>query len=96
MQDDYWRGTMQYLVALRSAGVFVAGAGLEAPAHARAVRFEGGQAVVQDGPFADTKEQLGGLFMIEVPDMTVALQWASRFPQRPGLIIEVRPHLPGD
>jgi hypothetical protein len=92
-QDDYWRGTMQYLEALKRAGIFIGGAGLQPPAQVRSLRFDDGKAHVQDGPFADTKEQLGGLFTIDVPDMDTALAWAARFPPRPGLIVEVRPHL---
>ncbi|MGO4831570.1 YciI family protein, partial [Rhizobiaceae sp. 2RAB30] len=49
---------------------------------------------VQDGPFADTKEQLGGFFIIDVPDMDTALKWAARYPSGPQGGVEVRPNLP--
>jgi hypothetical protein len=50
--------------------------------------------VVQDGPFADTKEQLGGYFVVEVDDLDVALGWAQRCPALDGGSCEVRPLLP--
>ncbi|EGI78588.1 YciI family protein [Hylemonella gracilis] len=95
-QENYWGGTMRYLKALKDAGVFVGGAGLQPPSMATTLRFEQGKHLVQDGPYADTKEQLGGLFIVNVPDLDTALEWAARFPQRPGLVIEVRPNLPND
>ncbi|MCG2584929.1 YciI family protein [Massilia sp. TS11] len=94
--DAYWSGTMAYLQALKEAGIFVAGAGLQPPASATTIRFSDGRPQVQDGPFADTKEQLGGFFIISVPDLDQALDWAARFPQRPGVVVEVRPNLAHD
>ncbi|MFZ5443581.1 MAG: YciI family protein [Myxococcota bacterium] len=93
-QQAYWAGTMHYLAALKDAGVFVGGAGLQPPETATTLRLADGQYRVQDGPFADTREQLGGLFIIDVQHLDEALQWAGRFPQRPGIVIEVRPNLP--
>lgn len=49
---------------------------------------------MQDGPFADTKEQLGGYFVIEVPDLDAALAWAARAPSASCASVEVRPVLP--
>ena len=49
---------------------------------------------MQDGPFADTKEQLAGFFIIDVPDIDAALKWAARYPGGPGGGVEVRPALP--
>src|SRR5260221_85301 len=46
-----------------------------------------------DGPYADTKEQLGGYYLINVPDLDTALEWAARIPAAPGSVIEVRPNL---
>lgn len=87
-----------YLQALREAGVFVGGAGLEAPPAATVLSANGNGWQVQDGPFADTKEQLGGLIMIDVPDREHALEWARRFPALPGRKIELRANLipPGE
>lgn len=95
-QESYWGGTMQYLKALKDAGVFVGGAGLQLPQAATTLRHADGKHLVQDGPFADTKEQLGGFFIIDVPNLDTALEWAARFPQRPGGAVEVRPNLPHD
>jgi hypothetical protein len=92
----YWSGVAHYLEALREAGIFVGGAGLEPPETARSVVIEEGRHVVQDGPYAEVKEQLGGLFLIQVAGMTEALEWARRFPVRPGQIVEVRPTLRDD
>jgi len=49
---------------------------------------------VQDGPYADTREQLGGYVVLEVPDLDTALDWASRCPVFPGGAVEVRPVMP--
>ncbi len=50
---------------------------------------------MQDGPYADTKEQLGGFCIIEVPDLDTALDWAARYPAGPQGLVEVRPNLSG-
>lgn len=94
--EAYWSGTMVYLKALRDAGIFVGGAGLEPPASARTLVSRDGKRQIQDGPFADTKEQLGGFFLIDVPSWEVALEWAGRFPRPDAASIEVRPVLPED
>ena len=67
------------------------GKGLEPPSTATTVRFRGGERTVQDGPYADTKEQLGGFFIIDVPDLDTALEWAARCPAITGGAVEVRP-----
>lgn len=82
-----------YAKALKDAGVFVSGAGLELPDRAATLRFQDDRRRVQDGPYADTKEQLGGFFIINVPDMQTALDWAARCPHSPDGVIEVRPCL---
>jgi hypothetical protein len=83
-----------YMKAMRDAGIVVAGAGLEKPETASSIRLGNGGHRVQDGPFADTKEQLAGFFIIDVPDLDTALKWASRYPAEPGFGVEVRPNLP--
>lgn len=87
----FWGAFLPYVKALQEAGVVVAGAGLEPPGAAATVRLGGGRQV-QDGPYADTKEQLGGFFVLDLPDMDAALDWAARCPV--GAAIEVRPALP--
>lgn len=83
-----------YMKALQEAGIVVTGAGLEPPTTATSLRPATSGHRVQDGPFADTKEQLGGFFIIDVPDMDTALKWAARYPAGPGGGVEVRPNLP--
>ena len=73
------------------AGAFIAGDGLQPTTEAKTVR--GGrdeERVVTDGPFAETKEQIGGFYLLECKDMDEALEWAKRVPIRDGAI-EVRP-----
>ena len=89
----YWARWPSYKQALVDAGVFVSGAGLEKPETATTVKLVGGQRQVQDGPYADTKEQLGGFFIINVPNLDAALAWAAQCPVEPDDVIEVRPVL---
>ncbi len=95
-QAAYWAGTMAYLQALKEAGIFIGGAGLQPPATATTLRRAKGELVLHDGPVADTKELLGGLFIVNLPDLDAAIQWAARFPDRDGVVVEVRPNLPHD
>jgi hypothetical protein len=83
-----------YLKALSDAGVRIAGAGLESAATATTLRMRDGKRLVQDGPYADTKEELGGFLLIEVPDLDRALEWAARCPSLETGVIEVRPAFP--
>lgn len=91
---EYWASWSGYIDALRAAGVMEAAGGLLPPATSTTVRLREGQRLVQDGPYADTKEQLGGYFVIEVPDLDVALQWAARCPSAAYASVEVRPLMP--
>lgn len=95
-QDAYWTSTMAYLAALKEAGVFITGAGLQPPATATTLRRANGELTVQDGPIAETHEMLGGFFVVDVPDLDSALQWASLFPDHHGVAVEVRPNLPNE
>ncbi|MEO0373281.1 MAG: YciI family protein [Cyanobacteria bacterium P01_A01_bin.17] len=80
-----------YSKALMEAGVIAGGAEL-CPANTGTTLFiKGGQRKVQDGPYADTKEQLGGLFIVDVPDVETALDWAARCPAASKCGVEVRP-----
>lgn len=90
----YWGAWMAYAKAVRESGTFVGGAGLELPAAAATVRLRGGQRQVEDGPYADAKEQLGGFFIIDVPTLDAALEWAARSPAAAEGSVEVRPVLP--
>ncbi len=89
----YWGAWQAYAEALKQAGVLRGGAGLEPPATATTVRVRGDRRLVQDGPFAETKELLGGFFQIEVDDLDAALAWAARCPSSSDGSTEVRPLL---
>ena len=90
-ERDAYKGAWQaYADALRHAGVMAGGKGLESPSTATTVRFRDGERTVQDGPYADTKEQLGGFFIVDVPDLDAALEWAARCPVNLGGAVEVR------
>ena len=90
----YWGGWTAYIQALQQAGIVVNGDGLQPPYTATTVRVRDGKRIVQDGPFADSKEQLGGYFIIEAPDLDTALDWAARAPSAASASVEVRPVLP--
>jgi hypothetical protein len=96
-EQDYATGKINipafaaYAQALSEAGVLIAATGLQPSRTATTVRVQDGQRNVQDGPFADTKEQLGGFYVIDVPDLDTALEWAARNPAASLGGIEVRP-----
>jgi len=92
-RDAYWGAYRAYTKALADAGVMVGGAGLQPPPLATTVRLRDGKRQVQDGPFADTKEQLGGYYVIEVPGLDQALDWAARCPSASSGSVDVRPNL---
>src|SRR5215468_8075544 len=80
-----------YGEALQAAGIFVGGAGLDSPQAATTVSLRGGKRQVHDGPYAETKELLGGFGIIDVPDLDTALEWAARHPAAGYSSIEIRP-----
>jgi hypothetical protein len=82
-----------YVRALDEAGVRVAGAGLESATTATTLRVREGKRLVQDGPYADTKEELGGFLLIEVPNLDKAIEWAARCPSTEMGASEIRPAL---
>ena len=90
----YWGGWTAFIGAMAQAGIIVKGDGLQGPHTATTVRVRDGKRTVEDGPFAETKEQLGGYFVIEVPDLETALEWAARAPSASSASVEVRPVLP--
>ncbi|WP_158922095.1 YciI family protein [Acidisphaera sp. S103] len=83
-----------YAEAMVQAGVMVGANRLRPTETATTVRSPGGKTQVLDGPYAETKEQLGGYFMIEVPDLDTALSWAERCPTVGHGVVEVRPVWP--
>jgi hypothetical protein len=76
---------------LREGGSFVYGDPLDDPGTARTVRFDGTTPIVTDGPFLETKEALGGFYVIDTASPTEALELAARVPRSPGLVVELRP-----
>lgn len=83
---------MAYRAALADAGVYVGSNRLEPATTATRVHVTpDGKTAVLDGPYADTKEQLGGYFLIDVPDLDAALTWAARCPAASHGVVEVRP-----
>jgi hypothetical protein len=76
---------------LQAAGNWVFAGGLHPPSTATVVRSQGGQVVTTDGPFAETKEQLGGFWVITAPDLDAALAWAAKGSEACGQPVEVRP-----
>ncbi|HEC10653.1 MAG TPA: YciI family protein [Acidimicrobiales bacterium] len=80
-----------YTEALVSAGALVAGDPLQGVDTATTVRVRDGETSMTDGPFAETKEMLGGYYLIDVPDLDTALDWAAKVPLAPYGSVEVRP-----
>ena len=76
---------------MEAAGAFVLSARLSSPAEAKVVRPSGGRIRSTDGPFAETKEHLGGFYLLEAPDLDAALLWAAEVTSAIGEPIEVRP-----
>ena len=80
-----------YTQSIRDDGSFVAGEALHPTATATTVRVRDGQVVTTDGPFAETKEALGGFYLIDAPDLDAAIASAARIPGARYGCIEVRP-----
>ncbi len=76
---------------VKAAGAWVFAGGLQAPETATVVRIENDQPVLTDGPYAESKEQLGGFWVIEAPDLDAALVWAEKGARACGNVVEVRP-----
>ena len=91
---EYQAAYKAYIKAIYEGGVAVGGSGLQDTATATTYRLVDGKRQIQDGPFPDTKEQLAGFFLIDVPDLDKALEWAARCPSTAmGGIVEIRPAL---
>jgi hypothetical protein len=80
-----------YAKALDSAGVLISAEVLQPSTASTTLTTKDGAPVVQDGPYADTKEQLGGTFVLDVPDLDAALAWAEKSPALGWGSIEIRP-----
>jgi hypothetical protein len=80
-----------YSEALKTSGAMKGSNRLQPSSVATTVRSTNGKSQVLDGPYVDSKEQLGGYFLIDVPDLDAALSWASRCPAAQHGVVEVRP-----
>ncbi len=90
-EQEHWLGAYRaYMQAMQAAGVLLSSAGLESASAAATVRVVDGTTEVLDGPYADTREQLGGFHFINVPDLDTALAWAARSPTALHGAVEVR------
>jgi hypothetical protein len=89
-QEIYER-YMRYTEELKASGAYRAGDALHPTSTASTVRVRNGKATTTDGPFAETKEQLGGYYLIDVPDLDAALKWAAKIPTAESGSVEVRP-----
>jgi hypothetical protein len=76
---------------LRAAGMWVFTGGLHAPSTATVVRKREGETLLTDGPFAEGKEHIGGIYVIRAPDLDAALAWAEKIARATALPIEARP-----
>lgn len=81
----------QYSADMQKAGVMLAGDALHYAHTATTLRVRDGQRLITDGPFAETKEVLGGFYMLEVPGVDEALEWAARCPAASTGSLELRP-----
>src|SRR5581483_5138101 len=95
MSQDELAGLMseyrEFTADIEANGNYVAGAQLQPTSTATSVRVRNGETLVTDGPFAETKEQLGGYYLIEAKDVDEAIEIASRIPSARAGTIEVRP-----
>ncbi len=92
--EAYWGGWNAYIGALAQSGAMVSGNGLQPPELTTTLRVENGTRHVVDGPFADTKEMLGGYVILDAADLDAALEWAARAPCVTAGSVEIRPVLP--
>lgn len=90
----YWGAWSAYIVELRESGAIVNGSGLMPPHTATRVSVRDGRRHVQDGPHPDTKEHLGGYFIVEVADLDQAIALAAKSPNASAGYTEIRPVLP--
>lgn len=90
-QKQTFGAYQSFVEAVKKAGAFQASGRLEPTSTATTVRVANGKTQVLNGPYTETKEQLGGYFLIDVPDLDTALSWAARCPAASHGTVEVRP-----
>ncbi|MCY7386589.1 MAG: YciI family protein [Burkholderiales bacterium] len=97
MSEDEIKATMQaygeYSKELAASGAMRGGSELAPVSTATTVRVRNGKALTTDGPFAETKEQLGGYYLIEVANLDEAIKWAAKIPSAAFGSIEIRPQI---
>jgi len=95
-EQERWSGAYKaYMEAMAKAGVLRSSTGLEPTSAATTVRVVNDKTQVPDGPYADSKEQLGGFNIIDVADLDAALSWAARSPTALHGVVQVRPVIDG-
>ena len=95
-EQQHWLGAYKaYMQAMTEAGVLKSSNGLHPTSAATTVRVVEGKTQVLDGPYADSKEQLGGFHIIEAADLDAAIAWAARSPTALHGVVEVRPVMEG-
>ena len=91
-----YAGHRAYGEAMRQAGVMEGGSELKPVATATSIRFTNGKSKTVDGPFAETKEQLAGYYVINVDDLEQAIAWAEKMPGMTAGTVEIRPMMSGN
>ena len=89
--EAYMAGYQALTTALKADGAYIAGDALKGTETATSLRIRGGKTETMDGPFAETKERLGGYYLMEVADLDAALRYAAMIPTAHHGTIEVRP-----
>ncbi|CAN7624518.1 YciI family protein [Rhizobium sp. LjRoot98] len=89
--ETMMQGYAAFSEMLKAANAYVSGEGLQGVETATSVRVRGGKVETMDGPFAETKEQLGGYYILDVPDLDTALRYAAMIPSATYGTVEVRP-----
>jgi hypothetical protein len=80
---------------MQDAGVWIFSGGLTPPSSATVLRHQGGEVITTDGPFIESKEQIGGITILKAPDLDAALAWGRKLSRAIGTPIEVRPFMEG-
>jgi len=80
---------------MQAAGVWIFSGGLTPPSSATVLRHQGGEVITTDGPFIESKEQIGGITLLKAPDLDAALDWGRKLARAIGVPIEVRPFQEG-
>ncbi|HEY2676554.1 MAG TPA: YciI family protein [Steroidobacteraceae bacterium] len=93
-EEPYMGAWRSYYKSVVDAGIYLGGQPLDIPETGTTVAHPGGKRQIQDGPYANTKEQLGGFMLLELPSLDAALDWAARCPAAIYGAVEVRPLAP--